>query len=152
MKYWLTREQLQELSHAENGNQIFVLCHKIAKEQKLETARKESLNKGLAQTLKDFEDYAEGKEVKLQNAPLTKNQYNNFQKLQYHGLAINSHTGYWKTTEAGHLFINGQPMSKYVIVDNGVTIERSPAKVTIHSLLKTQPIHDFSQRYDYLTR
>jgi len=146
-RYFVTLEQLKELAKIDAS---YVLCKKIYNEQKLETARKESLNKGLAQTLKDFEDYAEGKEVKLQDAPLTKNQYNNFQKLQYHGLAINSYTGFWKTTESGHSFLSGQPVSKYVIVDNGVTVERSPIKITINALLKSYPIHHFAQRYDYL--
>lgn len=149
-KYWLTLDQLKELSQSENGNQIYVLCHKIAKEQKLETARKESLSKGLAQTLKDFYEYAGHKEVKLQDVPLTKNQFTNFQKLQYHGLVNNTMPGYWDITELGTYFLSGAPVSKSVTIDNGQVIEKSSEKTTIDKLLKSTPQHHFAQRYDYL--
>lgn len=150
MNYWVSKEQLQKLVEANNGNQIYVLCHKIAKEQKLETARKESLSKGLAQTLKDFYEYAGHKEVKLQDVPLTKNQFTNFQKLQYHGLVNNTMPGYWDITELGTYFLSGAPVSKSVTIDNGQVIEKSSEKTTINKLLGASKPTVYPQRRDYL--
>lgn len=150
MRYFITQEQLKELAEAENGVQIFVLCTKIAREQKLDTTRTESMNKGLAQTLVDFEEYAQGRAVKLQSVPLTKNQFTNFQKLAYHSLVSNPQSGIWKTTDCGHSFIAGEPVNKSVTIDHGNVIEKSLEKTTIHKLLGSQPAHHFAQRQNYL--
>lgn len=149
MNYWISKDQLKELANAENGNQIFVLCHKIAKEQKLETARTESMNKGLAQTLVDFYSYYHGEPLHLQSLPLTKNQYNNFQKLQYHGLVSHGKVGYWDITPLGREFLEGKSISKSVTVDNGVTTEYSSSKTTLEKLLGSYPAHLYPQQDNY---
>lgn len=150
-KYWINSDQLKELANAENGNQIFVLLTNISRTQKLETQRTESLTKGLVTALVEFNKHWSGTPLHLQSVPLTKNQYNNFQKLQYHGLVEHIRTGYWSITANGALFLDGHiAMPKSVTIDDGQVIDRSSQKVTLSKLLSSNPGHSFAKRQDYL--
>lgn len=132
MKYWITKEQLQEMANAENGNQIFVLCHSIARKQKLDTRRTESLTKGLVLSLVKVADVSMSRPVHLQKeCTLTKNQYNNFQKLRYHGLVESPKTGYYSITQKGLDFLHGESVPKSVEVEDNHTIDVSKNKVRI---------------------
>lgn len=54
---------------------------------------------------------------------LSKNEYNNFQKLRYHGLVESSETGCWSLTPLGKRFINGEiPLPRTVYVKNNQVI------------------------------
>ena len=150
MNYWVSKEQLQKLIEANNGNQIFVLCNKIAREQKIITERTESLTKGLVLSLLVFNENYAGKPSHLQDVPLTKNQYNNFQKLQYHRLVSHVKSGYWDLTPQGKLFIHGEPVPKNVTVDNGQITGVSKQKTTINKLLGAVKQTAYPQRRDYL--
>lgn len=145
-RYYVTKEQLRELANAENGNQICVLCLKIAREQRLQTERRESLTKGLATSLLIFARSYTGKPLKLQDVPLTKNQYSNFQKLRYFELVDNPDTGMWTITDKGWYFLHGGPVSKHVTVDMNQTVGFSDTKVTIDTLTGAY----YQKRHDYL--
>lgn len=150
MNYWVSKEQLQSMIGAENGNQIFILCNKIAREQKIITERTESLTKGLVLSLLVFNENYAGKPLHLQDVPLTKNQYNNFQKLQYHRLVSHVKSGYWDLTSQGKLFIHGEPVPKNVTIDNGQITGVSKQKTTINKLLGASKPAAYPQRRDYL--
>ena len=69
-----------------------------------------TLNKPLVSALAQLVEFAEmhGKPANLQkNLELTKNQYNNFQKLQYFGLVRRTDSG-WSPTQLGIEFIHGR--------------------------------------------
>lgn len=98
------------------------------------TARKESLSRGLMDTLYKFADATTriGKaEIHLQkDTHLTKNQYNNFQKLRYFGLvAKGSEPGKWLLTSRGRDFLLGGVVSKHVWVQNNRVVRRSDATI-----------------------
>ncbi len=91
--------------------------------------RKESLSKGLVDTLVKF--YIECRlyainQLHLQDeTDLTKNQYNNFQKLQYFKLVEKTQrVGVWKITEAGVDFIEiGKLIAKNAYVFRNKVVE-----------------------------
>jgi hypothetical protein len=65
------------------------------------------LNRGLIQGL---EKLANKRECELTDLGLTNSQYSNFPKLAYWGLVETDgkHTGYWKATKLGYLFLEGR--------------------------------------------
>ncbi|HOH62101.1 MAG TPA: hypothetical protein PK698_06495 [Bacilli bacterium] len=74
------------------------------------SAYQHKINKQLVQALRQIVDYyeKEKKSCNLQkNLDLTKNQYNNFQKLQYFKLVQRTSAG-WYPTELGVRFIYGE--------------------------------------------
>ena len=91
--------------------------------------RWEGISKGLVNSLIQFREAVLEKQencVHLQkDVHLTKNQYNNFQKLRYHGLVAHAKdkitkeyiTGYWLLTRRGNLFIKNKiELSKEVLI------------------------------------
>ncbi len=68
-----------------------------------------SLNKPLVEALRQLYDFNIGNNITAnlqKNLTLTKNQYNNFQKLQYFGLVERMSVG-WSITQKGKNFIEG---------------------------------------------
>lgn len=89
--------------------------------------RKERLTRGLMVTFYKFchQMHASKKNaLHLQDeVNLNKNEYNNFQKLRYHGLVQSSDAGYWSLTETGKQFINGEvSLPRTVFVKNNRVI------------------------------
>ena len=73
------------------------------------TAYTHNLNAQMVQALEQVVDYywKKGIGCNLQkDITLTKNQYNNFQKLQYFGLVVNTEKG-WTPTRLGSSFLTG---------------------------------------------
>lgn len=98
--------------------------------------RWESLSKGLVRDLiKLYSKVVETQknEVHLQrDLDLTKNQYNNFQKLRYFGLSVKvkEKPGYWLLTRRGADFLTkGEKISKKVYVSNNQITEHSVEKI-----------------------
>lgn len=98
--------------------------------------RWESLSKGLVRDLiKLYSKVVETQknEVHLQrDLDLTKNQYNNFQKLRYFGLSVKvkEKPGYWLLTKRGADFLTkGEKISKKVYVSNNQIAEHSLEKI-----------------------
>jgi len=76
----------------------------------LVTAYSHNINAQMVQALEQVVDYymKYSKGCNLQkHLKLTKNQYNNFQKLQYFGVVVNTETG-WIPTRLGVGFIRGE--------------------------------------------
>ncbi len=107
--------------------------------------RKESLSKGLVDTLVKF--YLEcrlygTRELHLQDeTDLTKNQYNNFQKLQYFELVEKTEkSGVWRITRAGIDFIEtGKLIAKNAYVFRNKVIETTGALVGLTDYKKYIP-------------
>jgi hypothetical protein len=120
--------------------------------------RKESLSLGLVQTLEKFAlavFMSQKNDIHLQkDMNLTKNQYNNAQKLRYFGLiakvrvAGQVNSGRWLLTRRGASFLRGEPIHKWVKVYNNHLVARSAEKVTIKDMLD----HDvyWNEKLDYL--
>lgn len=83
-----------------------------------------SLNKPLVQSLKAVVEHYErtGKACNLQqHLNLTKNQYNNFQKLQYFDFVVNTQSG-WFPKQRGKDFIYGKIVVKVPVATFGKQI------------------------------
>lgn len=117
--------------------------------------RKESLSKGLVSTLVKF--YMECRlygtdELHLQDeTDLTKNQYNNFQKLQYFHLVVKTNrTGVWKITREGIDFIEAQTMiAKNVYVFRNRIVETDGPMVTLSDYRSYLPDEYWNKIEDY---
>lgn len=117
--------------------------------------RKESLSKGLVDTLVKF--YLECRlyatfELHLQDeTDLTKNQYNNFQKLQYFGLvAKTDKTGVWSLTPNGRAFIEiGKMLAKYAYVFRNRVVETSGPMVCLSDYKQHIPDEYWNKIEDY---
>lgn len=80
--------------------------------------------------------YGEEQPFHLQrDISLTKNQYNNFQKLKYWGV-IEKHFedgarrgGYWHLTEKARDVLNGEPVPKWVKTFNNRVVEKSEQEI-----------------------
>ena len=107
--------------------------------------RKESLSKGLVDTLAKF--YLEcrfqgSNQLHLQTeTDFTKNQYNNFQKLHYFGLVEKTDkTGVWMITTDGESFLfNTKLMPKCVYVFRNRVVESDGELVSFNSYKKYLP-------------
>lgn len=120
--------------------------------------RTESLNRGLVETLEKILHavvMSGRNDVHLQkDMNLSKNQYNNTQKLRYFGLiakvkvAGQTNSGRWLITHRGAEFLKGKPVHKWVKVYNNHLTERSAETVTVNDLLN----HDvyWPVKLDYL--
>lgn len=101
--------------------------------------RKESLSKGLVDTLIVFGRAVkrlEKNEIHLQEeVELNKNQYNNFQKLRYHGLVakVKDRTGYWLLTRNGLGFLRGEKsVPKTIYIQNNRIVEHGDDNIMIY--------------------
>lgn len=104
---------------------------------------KHSLTNGLVQILKKFALAIEKKgfnNIHLQNeAVLTSNEYNNFQKLRYFGLVVKTEgeSGKWKITRNGLAFLNGKKaIPNKVYTFRNRIVDRSEELVFIDSVDK----------------
>ena len=68
---------------------------------------------------------------------LTKSEYNNFQKLKYHGIVEQFHrSGMWRITDRGLSFFLGEiSLPKYVLVNNNSVYDKSIINVFISDIL-----------------
>ena len=89
---------------------------------------------------------------------LTNNQYNNFQKLRYHGLIAhykNKETkefesGYWVITSRGNNFAkNNCYISKKVVIFRNRIVERSEEKVNLAAVLKNDDLPYWDKHDDF---
>lgn len=96
---------------------------------------KHIFSKALSHTfMKSIRQYGKHKPFHLQkDLLLTKNEYNNFQKLKYWDL-IRKHFdngvrigGYWCFTDAASQFINGSRIPRWVMTFNNCVVEKAPA-------------------------
>jgi len=121
------------------------------------------ISKGLAQTLVKFREVVVhgGKFNKVhltRDMNLTKNEYNNFQKLRYHGLVAkvkengNRVEGYWLLTKRGNLFCKNQLMIPQKVQTFRNKIEKkSEAFVNLEMVFKgvDMPTWDMRDDFDY---
>jgi hypothetical protein len=102
---------------------------------------KESLSRGLIDTLIIFARKIKEKGINSVHISteldLNHSQYNNFQKLKYHGLVakdkrFENKSGYWDITTRGINFLcNRDAIPKYVLVDDNQKVGESDEKVLI---------------------
>ncbi len=122
-------------------------------------ARWESLSKGLVFSLEKLgKRVAETQrnKVHLQNdLSLTKNEYNNFQKLRYFGLAVKveNKAGYWLLTKRGLNFLSDEErVPKQVkVVDNRV-VAYSGKTISIRNYYKDFETPYWLKKEDYIDR
>ena len=132
------------------------------------TGRYERISKGLAfnliefrkQALKSLKNTKVNKVHLAKDLNLSKNQYNNFQKLRYHGLIAHYfnkekneyEAGYWLLTRRGNSFAkNDISISRKVLVFRNKIRERSEEKVSLSDILKKDdmPFWDKHDDYEY---
>ena len=83
---------------------------------------------------------------------LTKNQYNNFQKLKYWGLVANNDVGagYWYITLTGKKFIAGEiRIPKWVKTFNNRVVEESEETINIADIKKINN-KTYKKREEYI--
>lgn len=76
---------------------------------------------------------------------LTKNEYNNFQKLRYHGLIahVEGESGHWLITRRGSEFLTGSlKIPIKVKIYRNLISERCDTLVSIADITGTQPYQD----------
>lgn len=104
---------------------------------------KHYFNKSLADILLNVSNkYGSNTPFHLQKGlSLTKNQYNNFQKLQYWGLVEKCfvsgqrQSGYWKLTEDVMGILNGERIPSYVSTFNNKVVEVSAETTTLNEAI-----------------
>lgn len=120
----------------------------------------ESVTKGLVNTLIKFARTVRIKnrnKVHLQKeCGFTYNQYNNFQKLRYHGLVgkvieNGEHiSGYWMLTKLGYLFLVGETaIPKKISIHQKMVMDTSDKMVTIEEVYKDETIPYFEKIGDF---
>jgi len=70
-----------------------------------------SLTKGIVNGLRKFAEKSGGKPLNLKHAELTRNEWDNFQKLKYWKLVVQTDgikNGVWQVTDVGHQFLSGR--------------------------------------------
>lgn len=113
-------------------------------------AYKHSLNKGLVKGL--YSLYKAGCVSKLADLPLTKNEFNNFQKLGYWGLIEKEviggeKTSRWVLTDDGLKFVRGVKMvPRWVETYRKVKTSQSLEMVGIKDIIETR----YKKREEYL--
>lgn len=88
---------------------------------------------------------------------LTKNEYNNFQKLRYFGLVAkvrkadgSREQGYWLLTRNGNAFCKGQKaISKSVQTFRNKIVSRNEEKITILQALQSDELPYFENEFEY---
>lgn len=123
------------------------------------TAYSHNINAQLVQALEQLVRFfkEKGRECNLQkNLNLTKNQYNNFQKLQYFGLVYKGEKG-WLPTNLAVNFMNGtayiqNPVATYgkeilpIYHEAWSTAEKKPKTLYVHQVKN----YDWKGREDYV--
>ena len=110
--------------------------------------RAHRLSKGLVKSLVLFKLKVcelDRNEIHLRNdMSLTKNQYNNFQKLRYHGLVAKCFdketklrkSGYWLLTRRGNQFLKNEiSVPVRVITFRNKIVERDEKRLSVHEIL-----------------
>jgi DNA-directed RNA polymerase subunit M/transcription elongation factor TFIIS len=117
-----------------------------------------SITPGLATALVKFRLAVHNKNsnsIHLQSEiNLTKNEYNNFQKLRFHALiAKTGKTGYWLLTHRGAQFLNGEmAIPERVETFRNRVVAHSEELVTIQQVYGGEkPIFEQSFDFDYAT-
>lgn len=85
------------------------------------------------------------------DAKLTKNQYNNFQKLHYWGLVSNDceESGYWFITYHGRRFLNGEiSIPKWVQTFNNSVVDESDELIHISKCIELS--NSYKQKPEYI--
>jgi hypothetical protein len=129
------------------------------------SGRWENVSKGLVKNLIRFrEQVLEKRENKihlLKDLNLTHSQYNNFQKLRFHGLIAHyknpitkkEESGYWLLTKRGNLFCKNQTaIPKKVLIFRNRIQERGEEKITASYILKStteEPYWSKKDDYEY---
>jgi len=88
---------------------------------------------------------------------LTKNEYNNFQKLRYFGLVAKvrkpdgtREQGYWLLTRNGNAFCKGlKDMPKSVQTFRNKIVDRHPEKISILQALQSETLPYFEKDFSY---
>jgi len=89
---------------------------------------------------------------------LSKNEYNNFQKLRYHGLIAHYkdkitkeyETGYWLLTKRGNLFCKNElAVPKKLLIFRNKIEERSEEKIILRDILTEDNLPHWYQKEDY---
>lgn len=119
------------------------------------------LSKGLVQTLVKFKMAVIEKQENKIHVPkevvLTKNEYNNFQKLRYHALVAKSRnakgdhdSGYWVLTRRGNEFLKGliTVPEKVQTFRNKIT-DRSTNRVSVHDVMR-EDAKVWDEKHDFL--
>jgi len=127
------------------------------------SGRWENISKGLVKNLIRFrEQVLEKRENKihlLKDLNLTHSQYNNFQKLRYHGLIAHvidkqtkkDESGYWLLTKRGNLFIKNEiSIPKKVFIFRNKIQERGKDLVSVHDILRDKNNEPYwYKKHDY---
>jgi hypothetical protein len=82
---------------------------------------------------------------------LTKSEYNNFQKLRFHGLIahVEDHIGYWLITKRGGQFLRGElNIPDFVLTFRNRVVSHSDKLVSIRGFRNAPPT--FDDRKDFL--
>jgi hypothetical protein len=123
--------------------------------------RWENLSKGLVKSLIKFRQGVLDKNensIHLQtDLLLSKNEYNNFQKLRYHGLIAHYRnpvtkepvSGYWLLTRRGNQFAKGDiHIPKKVMIFRNKIFERSDEYVSIEEVMKDPNFNYWPSKFD----
>ena len=132
------------------------------------TGRNEGVSKGLALSLIKFrKKVLENSNIAgelvnkvhlSKDLNLSKNEYNNFQKLRYHGLIAHYkdkitkqyESGYWLLTKRGNLFCKNElAVSKKIVVFRNKIQEKSNLKVTFIEVMKDKDIPFWYSKEDF---
>jgi hypothetical protein len=132
------------------------------------TGRYERVSKGLALSLIKFREKVleqselAGKFVNKvhlsKDIKLTQNEYNNFQKLRYHGLIAHYkdkttkeyETGYWLLTKRGNLFCKDElAVPRKILIFRNAIQERYDEKITLSTILKEDDMPYWDKKDDY---
>lgn len=108
-----------------------------------------SLTKGLVGALVQFAKTASTNPINLKEAGLTRNQWDNFQKLKYWGLVEQHGNGVWQITKAGQQFLLGHlRQHKSVWTYRGDPIEWQGPMVKADEVMQiAEPV--YQQRGDF---
>jgi hypothetical protein len=118
-------------------------------------AYKHTLSSGLVSSLIkaiQFVHRVNKNEFHLQHdlTSLTKNEYNNFQKLRFHGLVakVDSKAGYWLITKRGGQFLRGEiAVPMHVVTFRNKVIERAEELIHIDEYRGEVP--EFQKEFAY---
>jgi hypothetical protein len=117
------------------------------------TGRWERLSKGLVSSLLKFRNavisHQRNKIHLAEDMDLTKNEYNNFQKLRYHGMIAHcpDASGYWLLTRRGNLFCKAEiEVAKRVYIFRNRIKEKSTELIGITDVMKSN--EKYWDKYD----
>ena len=96
---------------------------------------KHSLTSGLVGALIKFHQKAGTQSVNLKEVGLTRNQWDNFQKLKYWNLVVQEGKGVWRTSTRGQQFLRGETVCyRSVWTYRGAPVEYAGEQLTIDQL------------------